>query len=124
MLNAACEAVLLASDRREAPERVEVDAHLGNAAVWQDDATVARSGLDADLADRLGAIRQQPEVAVEVGAKLLLRRIRLADLADLATHADRDAIGLQVADEAGELGGVLGVHALLIDDRRLRQINE
>ena len=58
-----------------------------------DDAAVAGAGLDADLADRPGVPVpcSSAVVAVQVGAQLLLGRVRLPHLADLAADADRHA---------------------------------
>ena len=124
VLDAAGHPVLFAGDSREPPQRVEVDAHLGNRAVRHWHAAVARPGLDADLADRLDPRAQEFEVAVEIGAQLLLSGVRLPDLADLAADAYRDALGLQLADQARQGGGVLGIDALLLGHRRERQVDQ
>ena len=62
--------------------------------------------------------------AVEVGPQLGLGRVLLADLADLAADADRDPVGLELADQGGQLGRPLVVLALLEVDVRLRQVDE
>ena len=88
---------------------------------------MAGSGLHAHLRDARGTRRPPFElaaVAVEIGPQLLLGRILLADLADLAAHADRHIVGLQLADQGGELGRSPVVLALLLVDRRLGEVDE
>ena len=63
-------------------------------------------------------------VAVEVGPELLLGRVLLADLADLAADADRDAVRLERPDQRRQLGRPDVVLALLLVDRRLREVDE
>ncbi len=107
----------------EPPQHVEVELHLGDAATGQRHAAVARAGLDADLADRLraGAALQ---VGIDVGAQLLLGRVLLANLADLAADADRHASRLQRTDQTSELRGVVGVHLLLLGHRRPGEVHQ
>ena len=91
VLDGAGQAVL-AGDRRQPLERPEVELDLGDAAARQRHAAVAGAGLDADLADADGRrpghpVELAPE-AIEVGPQLVLGRVLLADLADLAADAD------------------------------------
>ncbi len=88
---------------------------------------MAGAGLDTHLADADGprlACVELAAVALEVGPQFLLVRVLLADLADLAADADRDAGRFELADQGGQLGGAGVVHALLIVDRRLREIDQ
>ena len=68
-------------------------------------------GLDAHLgqaaASASGAAIELAAVAIEVRAQLLLGRVLLADLADLAADADRHAGRLVLADERRQLGRAL-----------------
>ena len=63
-------------------------------------------------------------VAVEVGAQLLRVRVLRPDLADLAADADRDPVRLERPDQRRQLGGTHVVLALLLIDRRLREVDE
>ncbi len=84
--------------------------------------------LDADLREAGGVCAGEPielaPVAVEIGAQLLLGRVLLADLADLTADADDDAVALRFADERRDLRRALIVDALLLVDRRQRQVDE
>ena len=51
-------------------------------------------------------------------------RVLAPHLADFRAHRDGDALGLAVADEFGELGGALVVHALLLVERGLGEVHE
>ena len=70
------------------------------------------------------ARRQLAVVAVEVRPQLVGGRVVLADLADLAADAHRDAVGLEAADERGQLRRAEVVLALLRVAVRLRQVDE
>jgi len=82
---------------------------------------MAGAGLDADLADADGAGGPGVELAteaVEVGPKLGLVGVLLADLPDLAADRDRDAGRLEFPDEGGDLRRSRVVDALLLVDGR------
>ena len=53
VLDGSAHAVFLAGLSLRGPQGLEIDGHLGQGAVGQDDAAVAGAGLDADLADAL-----------------------------------------------------------------------
>ena len=117
MLHRAGQPVLLARDRRKPLQRVEVDLDGRDRAVGQRHAAVARSGLDAHLADARDARAvEHADVLVEVGAKLLLRRVALPHLTDLAPDRDGHAARLQASDQASQLCRVGGVDTLLFAD--------
>ena len=106
---------------------LEVELHLGHRAVGQRHAAVRGARLDADLGEARRPRRPRIElasVAVEVRPELLLGRVLLAHLADLAADADRDAVGLERADQGGQLGRADVVLALLLVDGRLGEIDE
>ena len=63
-------------------------------------------------------------VAVEVRPQLLLGRVLLADLADLAADADGQPVWLELADQRRQLGCALVVLALLEVDGRLGQVDQ
>ncbi len=69
------------------------------------------------------AVQLAPE-AVEIGPQLRLRRVLLADLADLPTDADRQPGRLQLPDESGQLGGPLVVRPLLVVDRGAGEVDQ
>ncbi len=88
---------------------------------------MACARLDADLADAGRSGRPRVELApeaVEVGAQVLDRRVRLADLADLAADGDRHALGLEPPDQRGDLGRDRIVDPLLEVHARLREVDE
>jgi hypothetical protein len=62
--------------------------------------------------------------AVEVGPEVRLVRVRLADFADLAPDGDRDPLGLQLADERGDLGSDRVVDLLFQVDGRLVEVDQ
>ena len=118
---------VLPGDHAEPMEDVEVQLHLGDRAVRHRHPAVGCAGLDADLADADGVGRaslQLGPIAVEVGDELLLVRVLLADLADLAADADRHAVTLEGPDERGQLGGADVVLVLLGVPGRLRQVDQ
>ncbi len=63
-------------------------------------------------------------VPVQVGPQLRDRRVLGADLADLATDADRDAVRLERPDQGGQFGRPPVVLVLLLVDVGLRQVDE
>ena len=86
-----------------------------------------RPGLDADLRDAAGPRCTSIELAAvptEVGQQVGDGGVLGADLADLAAHADRDPVGLERADEGGQLGRAGVVLALLLVDVRLGEIDQ
>ena len=81
MLHRAAQAVLLPRVPRQRLQGVEVDLHLGDGAVRQDDAAVAGAGLHGDLAD--------PDVGTEAFQRAEIavhERPQLVDVAVLAAH--------------------------------------
>ena len=101
MLDGAGEAVFAPCDRPQPFVHAEVDRNRPDAPIGHDRAAVRGAGLHAHLRDpdavratRAGGGELTAE-AVEVGAQLGLRRVLLADLADLTTDADRDPIRLE-----------------------------
>ena len=88
---------------------------------------MAGAGLDGDLreADRaVGAGVELAAVAVEIGLELVRGGVLLADLADLAADADGHAVGLERADEGGQLGRAHVVLVLLLVERGERQVDQ
>ena len=126
VLDGARQAVL-AGDHAELAQDLEVELDLGDATARERDAAVRGPGLDADLGDARGARGQAVElapIAVEIGAQLGHGRVLGPDLADLATDADRDAVGLERPDERRQLGRAQVVLALLLVDGRLREVDQ
>jgi hypothetical protein len=79
---------------------------------------VGAAGVHADLrqtadaaADLLGEDAVEP---IHVGPQLLDRAVLLADLADLAADRDGHTLGLELADQGGQLGAALVVVPLLL----------
>src|SRR4029079_12127984 len=105
----------------------EVDLHVGNASIGEDDTSMRGAGLNADLGQAFRARRSLAQglvEAVHVGLELFDRRVRRADLADLSTYRDRDSMRLQLAHCQRQLDALLEVSALLFLERRLREIDE
>src|SRR4051794_2874597 len=85
------------------------------------------SGLDADLADPDRARRPSLElrsVALEVGEELLLVRVLLPNLADLAADADRHPVGFERPNEGRELRRPQVVLTLLLVACPFREVDE
>jgi len=109
-----------AGDSRKLGQDVEVERDRGHAAVRQRSAAVARASLDGHLREPDRALRpriQLAAVAVEVGLELVRCGVLLADLADLAADADGHAVGLERADEGGQLCRAHVVLVLLLVER-------
>src|SRR5437763_14691083 len=82
-----------------------------------------RACVDADLREPAAGAEHLVE-AVHERAQLLYGAVLLAYLADLATNRDGDAGLLLLANQFGQLGAALVVVALLLLDRRERQIDQ
>ena len=116
-----------AGSRRHLPQGVEVDRHFGDGAVRQDHATVRRSSVHADL--------RQPALVADPGAErriealderfqLIDGAVLLADFTDLATNGDRHATRLELTNERCQLGAAPVILALLLGQRRERQLDQ
>jgi len=81
-----------------------------------------RRPREADRALRPGV--KLATVAVEVGFELVRCGVLLADLADLAADADGHAVGLERADEGGQLGRAHVVLTLLGIERGMRKVHQ
>src|SRR5262249_27445387 len=113
VLDGAAETVLLAAGFRKGGEGAEVDADVGDGAVGKDDAAVAGTGLDADLADagerapsRGSATLQIRHVSAHEAVEVLDGTVASADFADFGADRDGDAGRFDLADVLRELGGV------------------
>ena len=121
------ETVAVAGDFRQSRQGVEVDLHVGDAAISEHNSPVRSAGLHADLgqAFRAGRSLQKSFVeAVHIRLQLLDRRILRSDLTNLATDRNRDPFGLQLPDSERELDSLLVIRALLLLERRLRKIDK
>src|SRR5205085_1714251 len=100
---------------------------LRDAAARERHAAVAGTRLDADLRDAGhagSALGQLAAVPVEIGPQVVGRRVLLADLADLASHDDRDVGWFVLPDERGQLRLTSVVLPLLLVDRGLAEVDE
>jgi len=78
---------------------------------------VACAGLHRDFAQatRTGAAARQRDIEfVEIGGKLFGVGVLMANLADLATHADLNPRRFKLANEGDRLSGAHRIYALLL----------
>ncbi len=123
VLNGPAEAVFAAGFLPDVAKCFEVDGHLGQGAVGQDDPAVACPGLDADLADP-GERAQPGVVPFHERVQVLGGTVLQADLADLSADRDGHSLRLEAADETGEIGADFRVQPLLLIERRPAQVDK
>ena len=104
-------------------EDIKIDRHLGQRPVRKDHPAVARSGLDADLADS-GHVAPDFVVAGHKGVEIFGRAVFLPHLADLAADGNRHGFGLVFTDESREFRAGLVIQPLLLFEGRLGQVDQ
>ena len=95
-LHGAPEPVLLARVQRQHFQRIEVQLHLGDRAIGEDDAAVAGPRLDGNLGDA-GVVAQRLErsvVALHERLQLVHVAVFAADFADLRADRHGDVVRL------------------------------
>ena len=126
MLHGAAQAIAGARLVRQRLQGLEIELHAGDRPVGHDDAAVARAGLHRDLAES-GVGTETLEgafIAVHERPELVDVAVLPPDLPDLAPDRNRDPLRLAVPDVLRQLGRPLVVHALLLVERGLGEIDE
>src|SRR5438067_1007894 len=108
----AGEPVLAATDLGDSAQRVIAHVDRREAAVGQHFAAMVGARVDADLADadaRAPVRGERLREGLHERTEFLRRRVVMADLANLGADGDGEVRRLELADQAREVCGQLGV---------------